>query len=570
MTLDWLLDPWSAGFMRRALLEALLAGALCGALGCFVLVRGLAFFGESVSHTMVLGVALALLAGLPVGLGAAVLAALTVLALEAIAADGRLGRDTAIGILLPSLFGAGVALIALSEAYRSRLEDVLFGSILGVTDADLALAVAVAVAVAGALAVAGKELALVAFDRSSAGAMGYPVRLLDLLLLALVALVAVVALRAVGNLLLTALLVGPPVCARMLCRRFWPMVALAAALGACAAIAGLYATWHLDLGAGPAIALVVGGLAVVTWLVTRARRRAGVALVVLVACSCACGPGPQVESGGRLVVVATTMQLQDFAREVGGSRVQVVGLLGPDSEPHEYEPKPSDADAVSRSKVVVQNGAGLDAWLGDLLAQAGSEAQRVDASEGIELLPTEDEGFSGDPHVWHDPERAAEMVDNLAAGLVRADPRGRAAYERNAASYKRALTRMAARIRSSFEPVAPERRNLVTSHDSFGYFARAYGVRIVGSVLPAITTDSEPSGRQIAELVAEIRARRVATIFTEVALDPRLERQVAAEAGARVSSSLYADALGRPGSGAETFIEAELANARAMLAAWRR
>jgi len=272
VTLDWLLDPWSAGFMRRALVEAVLAGALCGALGCFVLVRGLAFFGESISHTIVLGVALAFLAGLPVSLGAAALAAVTVLAVQAIGAGGRLSRDTAIGILLPSLFGAGVALIALSEGYRSRLEDVLFGSILGVTDADLILAAAVAAAVAGALLLAGKELALVAFDRSTARAMGYSVRLLDLLLLGLVALAAVVALRAVGNLLLTALLVGPPVTARMLCRRFWPMVALAAALGAGAGIAGLYATWYFDVGAGPAIALAVGCVAVAASLVAQGRR----------------------------------------------------------------------------------------------------------------------------------------------------------------------------------------------------------------------------------------------------------------------------------------------------------
>lgn len=296
-----------------------------------------------------------------------------------------------------------------------------------------------------------------------------------------------------------------------------------------------------------------------------------VALLALLAGATACGSGDaQVESNGRLAVVATTMQLQDFAREVGGERVQVVGILGPGSEPHEYEPTSSDADAVSRAKVVVQNGAGLDEWLGDLLANAGSGAQRVDASEGIELLPTEEEGFPGDPHVWHDPKRAQTMVDNVAAGLSSADPRGRAAYERNADRYKRELDAMAARIRSIFKPLPPERRNLVTSHDAFGYFARAYDVRVVGSVLATITTDSEPSGRRIGELVTKIREREVGTIFTEEAVDPKLERRVAAEAGANVSTSLYADALGRPGSGAETFIEAELANAKAMVSAWKQ
>ena len=571
MSLDWLLDPWSAAFMRRAMLEAILAGAACGALGCFVLVRGLAFLGESVSHTVVLGVALAFLAGLPVGLGAAAMAAVTVVAVPAITASGRLSRDTAIGILLPSLFGAGVALIALSEGYRSRLEDVLFGSILGVTDGDLRLALAVATAVAAALLLAGKELALVAFDRSTARAMGYSVRFLDLLLLALVALAAVVALRAVGTVLLTALLVGPPLTARMLCRRFWPMVALSAALGVVAGIAGLYATWYLNVGAGPAIALTVGAVALATSLVSGHTCRGRIALVLSLAGASACGSSddPGTADGATLPVVATTMPVQDFAREVGGERVRVVGILGPESEPHEYEPTPSDADAVSRAKVVVANGAGLDAWLDDLLANAGSEARRVDAATGIELVPSEVEGFAGDPHAWHDPDSARRMVDNIAAGLASADPSGRATYARNATAYKRELRDMATRVRSIFEPIPPARRNLVTSHDAFGYFARAYDVRVVGSVLPAITTDSEPSGKQIAELVAEIRARKVRTIFTEAAVDPKLERQVAAEAGANVSTSLYADALGPPGSRAETFIEAELANARAMRSAWR-
>ncbi len=191
-----------------------------------------------------------------------------------------------------------------------------------------------------------------------------------------------------------------------------------------------------------------------------------------------CGPGGEREraSGDRLRVVATTMQLQDFARQVGGARVEVTGILRPGAEPHEYEPTPSDADAVSEADVVVANGAGLDGWLDDLLANAGAGAQRVTAVDGIELLPTGQEGLAGDPHVWHDPERAKAMVDNVARGLARADPERRRAYGRAAERYKRRLDEMAARIRAGFEPIPPERRTLVKSHDSFRYFARAYYV----------------------------------------------------------------------------------------------
>ncbi len=280
------------------------------------------------------------------------------------------------------------------------------------------------------------------------------------------------------------------------------------------------------------------------------------------------GGGQAGERDDRLRVVTTTMQLQDFARQVGGDRVEVTGILDADAEPHEYEPTPSDADAVARADLVVSNGANLDEWLDDVLDQAGAEAPRVEATRGFPLLPTEEEGFPGDPHVWHDPALAKRMVANVAAGLARADPAGRAAYNGNAEAYAERIDRMADEIREAFAPVPPGRRNLVTSHDAFGYFARAYDVEVVGSVLPTLTTESEPSAQQIRRLVEEIRAKGVTTIFTEEAVEPRLERRIAEEAGARVSTSLYADALGPPGSGAETFVDAELANARAMLSAW--
>jgi len=295
----------------------------------------------------------------------------------------------------------------------------------------------------------------------------------------------------------------------------------------------------------------------------------------LAASLAACGGGEETGSAPasepakeRLAVVATTMQLQDFTRQVGGDRVEVRGILGPDNEPHEYEPTPSDAEALTDADVVVENGANLDEWLDDLLANAGGKAQRVTAADGIELLPTEEEGFPGDPHVWHDPDNAKQMVDTIAKGLGAADPEGRETYARNATAYKAKLDDMAKRIRAMFAPIPPERRDLITTHDAFGYFVRAYDVNQVGTVLASVSTEAEPSGRQVRELIEEIRAQDVQAIFTEEAVDASLERQIADEAGAEVSTSLYADVLGEPGSGAETYIDAELANAKAMAEAW--
>ncbi len=297
----------------------------------------------------------------------------------------------------------------------------------------------------------------------------------------------------------------------------------------------------------------------------------GVAALALVAC------GDDDEAGSaatpsaspeRVSVVATTMQLQDFARQVGGDRVEVTGILGPDNEPHEYEPTPSDAEALADADVVLENGANLDEWLDDLLANAGSKAKRVTAVDGIELLPTEEEGFPGDPHVWHDPDNAKRMVDNIATGLSAANSEGRTTFVRNATAYKAKLDGMAKQIRATFAPIPADRRNLITTHDAFGYFVRASDLNQVGTVLPSVSTDSEPSGRQVRELVEAIRAQDVKAIFTEEAVDASLEKQIADEAGAEVSTSLYADVLGEPGSEGETYIDAELANAKAMAAAW--
>ncbi len=272
---DWIAEPWAAEFMRRAFAEAVLCGSTSGALGGFVLVRRLSFLGESISHTVVLGAALALLLGLPLGLGGVLVAVATAGLTGAIASDRRLSANTATGILLPTLFAAGVAVLAATGGAR-RLDDLLFGSILGVGGEDLVLAGAVALAVLVVFAVAGKELVFVTFDRVSARALGYRVALLDAVLLTLVALAVTAGLRAVGSILLAGLLLGPPLAARLVCRTFWPMVALAAVLGALGGVAGLYISWHLEVGAGPAIVLAVAATVGLAALYAATQQREGV------------------------------------------------------------------------------------------------------------------------------------------------------------------------------------------------------------------------------------------------------------------------------------------------------
>src|SRR5262245_34865493 len=265
---------------------------------------------------------------------------------------------------------------------------------------------------------------------------------------------------------------------------------------------------------------------------------------------------PAGAAAAPITVVATTTQLQDFVRNVGGSRVKVAGLIKPNVDPHEYEPTPGDVTAVAKAKVVVKNGVGLDDWLDRVLKAGGGRARLIVASRGVRLARGADGEADGDPHIWLDPRSAAVMVSDIAAGLAAADPGGAALYRAGATRYRARIRAMDRSLAAEIGTVPAGRRELVTDHDAFGYFARRYGIRVVGAVIPSLSTRAEPSARQLAELVDTIRRERVRVIFAESSVDPRLERAIADEAGARVGPGLFADSLGPPDGPGGTYLKA--------------
>jgi ABC-type Zn uptake system ZnuABC Zn-binding protein ZnuA len=246
----------------------------------------------------------------------------------------------------------------------------------------------------------------------------------------------------------------------------------------------------------------------------------------------AAGCGSDSGGDGRLRVVATTEQLGDFARQVAGNRVDVETLLNSGTDPHDYEPRPSDAEAVARADVVLRSGGELDEWLSDLVSAAGGDAEVVDVAEEI---GADDE----DPHWWQDPRNVVR-----AAGVIgeRLDaPAGARAYAEK-------VTDLDRRIAACMRAIPTARRKLVTNHDAFGWFARRYEIEVLGSIIPGRSTSAQPSARDVRELVEAIRREGVRTIFPESALEQRLEEAVARDAGARVGEPLYADTLGDSGS----------------------
>lgn len=281
-------------------------------------------------------------------------------------------------------------------------------------------------------------------------------------------------------------------------------------------------------------------------------------LLVALASLALAGCGSGDDSGSRRTVVATTTQVQDLVREVGAGRVEVEGMLRPGGDPHDYEPRPSDVAAVAEAELVFRSGGETDEWLSDVIDNAGGDAPVVTLIDSVERL-------GDDPHWWQDPRNAVRAIAAIARALSDADPEGRAAYIRNAERLTSRLRELDRRIAACVERVPEAKRKVVTTHDSLGYFARRYGIEVVGAVIPSLSTQAQASAGDVDRLVEQIRSEGVEAVFPESAVNPDLERAIAREAGASVGEALYADALGDEGSAGDTYAGALAADADALV-----
>lgn len=272
-----------------------------------------------------------------------------------------------------------------------------------------------------------------------------------------------------------------------------------------------------------------------------------------------CGAG--ADGGGArdasITAVATTTQVGDFTRAVGGDRVSVNQLLPPNADPHDYEPRPSDTLALGDAAVVIRSGGDLDEWVGDLVEGAGGGAKVVRVIDSVETL-------GEDPHWWQDPRNAVRAVETVRDALIEADPGGRSTYAANAAAYVDELRALDKSVAACIEQIPEEQRKLVTTHDALGYYSERYGLTVVGALIPSLSSQAQPSAEDIDELVEQIERLDVKAIFPESSLNPKLEEAVARETGARVGDALYADTLGPKGSPGATYLGSIEANTQAI------
>ncbi len=305
----------------------------------------------------------------------------------------------------------------------------------------------------------------------------------------------------------------------------------------------------------------------------RSLLRLAIGAIAAAAAGLAIAPSPAVAEPA-IKAVASFSILGDMVREVGGERVAVTTLVGPDGDAHVYQPTPADARAVAAAQVVFVNGLGFEGWIERLIKAAGFQGRTVVASEGVTPLTLAEEEADRDgdhqpaaadhvgeghhhgdldPHAWQSLTNGALYVRNITAGLIAVDPAGAEVYRANAERYLAKIAALDREVRAAIAKLPADRRTIVTSHDAFGYFAAAYGMTFVAP--EGVSTESEASAKDVARLIRQIREQHIPAVFMENITDPRLLAQIRKETDAAIGGTLYSDALSPADGPASTYLQ---------------
>lgn len=571
-----MLETFSLPFVQKGLVEVLLLAIPAGLIGSWVVLRGLAFFSHAIGTAAFPGLVLADGIGFSPALGAfgaaGVFAGLTALL-------GRVKRSSTDSITATVLVGClatGVLLASDVFESTSSVDNLLFGSLLSIGANDILLA-----AVAAALAIAttvlfGHRWLARGFDETGSTQVGNR-QLLDGTLLIVVALTVTASLNAIGALLISALIVIPAATVRLVTKRVGFQLAGSVVLVALEGTFGLWLSVETNAPPGATIAVASGVLFALTLVATRFghhRSRTALAVALIAGGGVIAGCGGSGSDSGRLKVVATTTQAGDLVAQVGGDKVDLTTILKPNTDPHEYEPRPSDVKAVADAELIFRSGGHLDEWAEQIVSDSGGDAKVVDLSHGIPVKleggeegehPEEahsEEGHSEeehaeelDPHWWHDPVNVKAAVGEIEESLAGAEPDDAGYFGRRAAAYRARVAELNRQIAECIESVPLAKRKIVTDHDAFGYFTKRYRIETVGTVIPALTTQAQPSAGDLAELEDTIRKESVKAVFPEESVPPALAEAVARDTGASTDHTLFGDTLGPAGSRGENWLE---------------
>ena len=299
-------------------------------------------------------------------------------------------------------------------------------------------------------------------------------------------------------------------------------------------------------------------------------------IVVLCLALLLAGSGNEARADQKVKVIASFSILGDMSKNVGGDRVEVTTLVGPNGDAHVFEPTPADAKAVSAAALVIVNGLGLEGWMDRLIKTSGYKGPVVVATEGIKPRETADEGpgpgarhgHKIDPHAWQNLANGRIYVENIAQALSSVDSPGAPIYQANTDAYKAKLDELDRWVKAEFFSIPQPKRRMITSHDAFGYLGAAYGITILSPV--GVSTESEPSAGGVARLIKQIRQEKITAVVIENVSDPRLVQQIIKESGVTIGGELYSDALSKPEGPAPTYMDIFKNNVPKIVAAMRQ
>jgi zinc/manganese transport system substrate-binding protein len=292
--------------------------------------------------------------------------------------------------------------------------------------------------------------------------------------------------------------------------------------------------------------------------------QAGLALALVL------GLAGGAEAAGKVKAVASFSILADMVKQVGGDRVEVITLVGPDGDAHVYEPTPADAKNLASANILFTNGLGFEGWMDRLEKSSGFKGKVVVASTGVKpRTMVEEEGGKKetitDPHAWQSLANGKLYVANIRDGLIAVDPEGKATYEANANTYLDAIAKEETDVKAALAALPKERRKIITSHDAFGYFGAAYGLEVIAP--EGVSTESEASAQDVAKIIRQIKSEHIPAVFMENITDHRLLDQIARETDAKIGGELYTDALSGPDGPAPTYLDMFRHNVGALTAA---
>lgn len=555
-------------FLKNALITSVAIGIVAGAIGCFIILRGMSLMGDAISHAVLPGVALSFIFGINFFIGAILFGILASVLITYISNHSVVKSDTAIGITFSSFLALGVILIGVANS-STDLFHILFGNVLAVQDSDKWLTIGITVFVLGVIFLFFRPLLITSFDPMMAKAFGLKVQAYHYLLMLLLTLVSVTAMQSVGTVLVVAMLVTPAATAFLYTKRLSQMIFLSSFLGGLSSVIGLFIGYSFNIAAGSSIVLTAAFIFVLGFFFSpQQRQKHGkknilkglLAIFLLVGGIYFYQSRQQLTlTNDQLKVVATNSIIADMAKEVGGDKIDLHSIVPVGKDPHDHEVLPEDIRQATNADLIFYNGLNLETGGSSWFLKLMENAKKIEnqdyfaVSQGVTPLYLEGSGKTEeeDPHAWLDIENGMAYIENITHALSNKDPENQAFYEENAAAYLDKLAALHQRSLTLFSEIPVEKKRIVTSEGSFKYFSKAYDVP--ASYIWEINTEEEGTPEQMKQLVDQLKDSQVPVLFLESSVNAKPMESISKDTNLPIYSRVFTDSIAKPGEEGDSY-----------------